>query len=402
MSAINNNNLSFELTSDWDIIHFTHLSNGVKWAGLLTLEEYADREYMLGTSEISTKNENDIFIQEHPTFAEWLGIKHFILKDTSLPIGNAKTDQIVSSCETLNRLGYCINPKRGNSIEPALILCIGGVWTQENHRGKKYAEQMIASLNKFYDEIRNRHDAPVAIKNMVITLYSEVGEYYKRVGYTSRHIPIHELTKLDQIGEEYCNGIQQPVGKFLGFSDYEDLVKLHVSKYARTLLKLHVEHPNSFVFTVAADIDIYKWFQHRDEFIKNKTKKGESGVSKFGFRFNDDNTHVIWHHNWNDDTLIIVTLFYGEESLSNDGSRMKQIMSLAIQECKDQKLSKLEFWNEEIPIKEQYPELYSTLSRLEPEGHLFKENGSISAFKSPPGYGPEEVEWANNTKFCWF
>lgn len=400
--TIDFSNFNFELNTDPNIIKYTHSQNGEKWKGILTLEEYVVREAKLGFSEICTKSNDETFRVKYPDFHQYLGIKYFTLKDESLEVGNGKTDQIVSSCETLNRLGYCINPNSNGEIEPALIVCIGGVWTMPAHRGKGFAKIMISKLNEFYDELRDQPDAPKAIKNMIINLYSEVGDYYSRVEYSSRHVALHEISQLDAFSQRYCENKINENGRFLNFDDYSDLVSLHDDKYKENLLKLHKENPSSFIFTVAADLDIYKWFQIRDEYIKSKTDKGSPGRTPFGYRFNEDDSHIIWHHSWNDDILIITKAYFGSKSQNNKEARLKEMIAHAIQEANKQGLKQVEFWNEEIPIKEEYPEFYQLFTELEPEKNHFKENGSLSAVRPPKGYTPDKVIWDNNTKFCWF
>lgn len=42
---------------------------------------------------------------------------------------------------------------------------------------------MIIKLNEFYDKIRDDANTVLELKNLVINLYSEVGEYYSALGY---------------------------------------------------------------------------------------------------------------------------------------------------------------------------------------------------------------------------
>ncbi|CAI2007249.1 hypothetical protein SEUBUCD646_0G03690 [Saccharomyces eubayanus] len=392
-------NLLLECYSDPELRRWTHLANARVWKGLLTLDQYVEREQVLGSSEISQKDKSDETISRFPKSYQWLGQKYFVLKDTSLP-DNGKFSQVVSSCETLNRIGYCIHPGSNGKIEPALIVCIGGVFTFENHRGKGYAKSMITKLNEFYDNIRNEAGGVLELKNLLINLYSEVGDYYSPLGYKSMHVPLHHLTKLNEITEYYCQGGSDANGKYLGFDDYEDLVKLHEGQFNKSLMKLHKNNPEKFIFTIAPDIDIFKWFQYRDLFIMKRSGRESQEKLSFGFALSD-NSHIIWHHNWNGNSLIIVRIYIPEETIQRKEAKLKQLLSQAIKETQDRGMHAVEFWDSEIPVK-QYPQLFQLLTELEDDSKLFSDNGSISAVRPPKGYTADKVIWDNNTKFCWF
>ncbi|EJS43623.1 YGR111W [Saccharomyces arboricola H-6] len=398
-ASSNKDSLVFECYNDPELKRWTHLANANAWKGLLTVEEYAEREQLLGSSEISHKNKSSGAIAKYPKSYHWLGQKYFNLKDTSLP-DNGQFSQVVCSCETLNRIGYCIHPHSNGKIEPALIVCIGGVFTFENNRGKGYAKNMITRLNEFYDNIRNKAGGVLELKNLVINLYSEVGEYYSALGYKSMHVPLHRLTKLDEFAEDYCQEGSDENGKYFGFDGYKHLVKLHDVQFKKSLLNLQKKYPEKFIFTVAPDFDIFKWFHYRDIFIGKKSGREIGENLSFGFALSD-NSHIIWHHNWTGDSLVIIKIYIQEESIQGKELKLKQLLRKAIEETKVHGLHELEFWNEEIPI-EQYPQLFQVLTKLESKSKIFTENGSISAVRPPKGYTAEQVIWDNNTKFCWF
>lgn len=391
---------NFEFTNydDDEIIQFTHLNNSAAWKGLLTSEDYVEREKILRSTDIASKSQTPELQEKYPEGHKWLGLKYFILKNKSLP-DNTKTSQIVSSCETLNRLGYCIHPGSNGKIEPALIICIGGVFTEQKFRGKGYAAKMINALNKFYDDLRTNYgDKSPLIKNMVITLYSEVDNYYEVFGYHSLHVPLHHITKFDEFLNRYCDNSIIDNGRYLEFNGYEDLVALHDAQFEQSLDKLAKENPKKFVFTVKPDLDIFKWFQERDVFIMKKTGNGEDELP-FGFAL-PDQSHVIWHHNWNDGVLIITKIYISKKDKPKEET-LKQLIGHAILEAQKAKLSKVQFWDEEIPI-EDYPQLNSLINELEDTRLIYKTNGSVSAVRPPAGYTAENIIWDNNTKFCWF
>lgn len=392
-------NLKFEENTDPEVIRYTHLKNGVIWKGLQTREEYADREHLLGNSGIGLKGQSTEMKEQFPGFHRWLGLKYFICKDENLP-KEGKTSQIVSSCETLGRLGYCIHPDSNGKVELTLVVCIGAVFTMPEHRGKGCARIMIESLNKYFDSARDDPNAPALLRHMVINLYSEIGEYYAKTGYRSMHVPLHIITQLDDFFERYCNNEIQEEGRYLGLDDYEDLVELQKKQFQSHLQELHRENPKAFIFTVAPDIDIYKWFAIRDLFIMEKSNRINNGL-KFGFALRD-NSHVIWHHHWNEDTLIVIKVFIDTaKSKENRQEALRELLAHAIAEAKSAQLKKLVFWDEEITIK-QFPTLFRLITELEHGSKVYAKNSSLSAVRPPLGYTADDVIWDNNAKFCWF
>ncbi|QLL32072.1 hypothetical protein HG536_0C02410 [Torulaspora globosa] len=398
MTVSSNDKLSFEEVSDPEIIRYTHSKNAATWRGLQTVDQYCERERLLGSSDIAKKGESAEMRKKFPGH-ELLGLKYFVLKNTELEATSA-TSQIVASCEALCRLGYAIHPGSRGKVVPILTACIGGVFTSPEHRGNGYAREMIHSLNRHFDRLSEAPDAPDFVKNTVITLYSEVGEYYAENGYQSLHVPVHVITETDVLLDRYCDTLPKEKGRFLRFDDYPDLVDLQKKQFESRLLKLHEESPEKFIFTVAADIDIYKWFQVRDLFLMDMTKRHQDDL-KFGVAL-EDNSHIIWHHNWNDNSLVIVKIFMDDhQSSTHCEHTLRRLISHAINEIKTCGLQSLVFWDEEIPIK-NFPNLYAVLSEMEQACKLYVENGSLSAVRPPKGFTMEKITWDNNTKFCWF
>lgn len=411
-------NLIFEEVFDPEVIRFTLHVNSEAWKGVLTNDEYVDRELVLGSSDICTKyTSGSEYAKRFPESHNLLGIKYFVLKDTSLP-STDKMSQIVSRCETLNRLGSCITPNSKGKIEPSLTICIGGVFTPIEYRGKGYAKIMIEKLNSYYDDIYDKassitHElSRTLVRNMVINLYSEVGEYYSKMGYVSKHVPIHDIPGLDTLNEEYCKTatVTPTAGRMFKYDDYTDMIDLQSNQFKNSLVRLAKDNPEGFTFTVDADIDIFKWFEDRDIFIFSKLlekKKSPFTVDdlRYGYAITDGeykDAHIIWHHSWNGNELIITKIYISEDRQQNADDIAKILFGEAIKEAKKFGLTKLEFWDEEIPAN-KFPELFTVLENMSKhESKTFLSNGSLSAVRPPHGIHPELVRWDNNTKFCWF
>lgn len=412
------NNLIFLNYEDNEIKHFTHMRNSATWRGLLSNEEYVEREKLLGSTSIANKDQDAELQRLYPECSKWLGVKYFAVKDQNLP-NIDKYSQVVSSCETLNRIGYCIRPgSNNNEIEPALIVCIGSVFTDVRHRGKGYASYMINSLNKYYDDVRDQYGSQSKlIQNMVINLYSEIDDYYEKFGYHSMHIPLHNITNFELILQQYCkykpgthinstdgkdiNTVQG--GKFLGFDGYEHLIILQDTQFKQNLYRLAEREPNKFIFTVKPDLDIFIWFHVRDIFVRRKlSPEHETNDIEIPFGFSlTDNSHVIWHHHWSKNTLILLKLYIANNDNTSKEDVLRQLLKQSILEAHRRNLSKVQFWDEEIPLK-MYPELNQILHNSEDKSQLYQVNGSVSAVRPPIGLTLEDIIWDNNTKFCWF
>ncbi|GCE98981.1 hypothetical protein ZYGM_003735 [Zygosaccharomyces mellis] len=384
--------LRFEKITDPKEIKVTHAQNGANWKGPLSIESYVERERVLGQSGIAKKNEINEICKEFPELAPMLGIRYYALKD-----GNT----IVSSCETLNRLGYFISPGEAQNIEYNLVVCIGGVFTPEEYRGKGYARYMIEKLTEHYDNIRDDPKAPRGIKQLTFTLYSEVGEYYKKFGFESKHVPVHTITQVDAFLKNYCEQtVFKDNGKFVEDSDYDSLVLLEDQEFRRNLLKLHKANPNAFVFTVKPDTDIYKWFNLRSSFILKNINHPQVPLT-FGYSMGDK-SHMLWHHNWGSESLLILKLYLNPSiSFQEKNNILKELFFNAIKETKATKLKHIEFWDEEIPL-EKFTDLSQIVHDLEDRSALYAQNGSLSAMRPSPTYKSEEIIWDNNTKFSWF
>ena len=56
----------FEITDDPEVVRFTHLQNGASWSTeFLTREEYADRERLLGMSQLGQLNKSREHMEQY-------------------------------------------------------------------------------------------------------------------------------------------------------------------------------------------------------------------------------------------------------------------------------------------------------------------------------------------------
>ncbi|CEP60597.1 uncharacterized protein LALA0_S01e14598g [Lachancea lanzarotensis] len=399
---LENRNLVFEPVVDPEVIRFTHLQNGKTWKPeFMTMKDYVEREHILGTCDISSADGSLEMQNRFPEASQYLGIKYFVLKDLGLP-HTSKTSQIVSSCETLNRVGWAVTPKSQGAMRPVLSACIGGVFTIPEYRGRKYAAEMMIRLNEYYDGISSAPDAPDLLQNIVIFLFSEVGEYYSKFGYVSRPAPLHTVEKLDEVLEAYCGGdsLDNKDGSHLGYDCGDDLIELERQAFIGDVQKAHSDHPESFVFTLEPSKDIYKLFHERSLFQK-KFLDPDSQV-QFGYSL-ENGSHIIWHLNYwpHQRSLYILNLHNSGETAAEKELNLKKLIARAVQEAQKHGVEFLQFWDTELGQQDWSNSFMTFLQKVEKPSNLYQENPSLSAIRVA-NVKAENILWVNNTKLCWF
>ncbi|KAH3901016.1 uncharacterized protein SCDLUD_002482 [Saccharomycodes ludwigii] len=422
--TITDNNLTHTLqlkriNGNSELIQYTHKRNSEAWKSkYLTVADYVKREATLGESEIALQHSlvstsTNII---NPNYKKYLGLNYFVLEkiaaDTTL---TNETENIVCRCETMNRIGYMkISNKGSYIIIPVLEVVIGAVFTPVEFRGMKYAQELMFQLNNYYDTIsREKDEGDLFLKYKTMILYSEVGEYYSKFGYSFDHVPVHHLKKLDLFLEKYCldNNDEQKNVHYLGFDGYEDLVNLEQTQIMEKLSNLELDK-NTSAFTAFPDMKIYKWFELRDIYISQfflhyqaaAVDGGSNSVDdlkvselKFGVEIIGNKSHIIWHHAWVDNSLQILKVYTSEDNKERD---LVTLFKYAIKEAKKYDLSDIYFWDQEIPETE-YPNFHKVLKETENKVNLFCENSSLSGIRPSP-FVSNEVKWENNTKFGWF
>lgn len=406
-----------DCSNDMEMRGYCHSQNSATWkSDLLTVDEYVQREFALSTADLciqhlkTSENSDDVDTGKEESkgiFRKYLGVRYFALKDMSLP-ETSNYSQIVSSVETLNKVGYVVPPESGKQV-PVLSVCIGGVFTAEKFRGNGYAKSMIQLLNKHYDDMAKTQEGVKTGKFLewkVMTLYSEVGEFYSKVEYVSDHVPVHHINKYNEL----LKAIEQKEGKntknksvkYMNFKGYDELVDLEIKeteeKIAKAVEKRNAKKGTDFIFVLKPDILIYQWFAVRDIYIgciafpqlmaKNPLTYGVS-VNNMSTK---TNAHCMWHHAWAEKNLTILKVFTQRQD------DIFELFKYMILEAQKYNLKEIHIWDEELS-KEKYPNFFATLESVVGADHLSMKNTSLSAIRAP-FHG--KVEWLNNGKFCWF
>lgn len=389
------NLLLIDISEDQEIVAYCHTTNAATWGSeLYTTEQYVQREKHLGDQTICTDPKIDKNLEK---FRKHLGIKYYAFKDLSLP-SNSKFSQIVSSVETINRVAYIRKPNSQQEI-PILSVCIGGVYTPEKFRGKRYASSMIKSLNKLYDDVSSEHSDSF-LKYTTMFLYSEVGEFYQKLEYQSRHIPTHYLENNFSL-LEFVKDLAEP-------KRVEPLLVEDFNENLATCLNVELEEceklasasdiAGKFKFYIKPDLDIYKWFKARDVFVSSvafpKIVKTHPLID--GFKVADSKSHIIWHHNWNEDKLYVLKLHI--ENFSQQDA--VTLLTKALEELAKYQTKKLVIWDEDLNTN-NFNDLFKKLENHD-SFHASQENSSLSAIRAKWCENVNQIEWINNGKYAWF
>ena len=115
-----------------------------------------------------------------------------------------------------------------------------------------------------------------------------------------------------------------------------------------------------------------------------------------GFKIENSDSHIIWHHNWNENKLYIIKLYIEENGNYDD---LSTLLIKSLEELKKYNLTKLVIWDDDLKIKNKKEYLNSFVSHS--KVHLHAENGSLSAIRASWINEINDLEWINNSKYLW-
>lgn len=364
-------NLKLELVTDQEIIDYTTSQSSDTWKGRLSVEEYVQKQYHTTNSALASQDPK-----------KFTGLFVFVFKNLDLP-DTDKFSQIVSSCETMNRMAYIV---KDGEIKELVAPCIGSVYCIPDHRKRGYTAKMIDALNRYWEE-RLPNES-------FMFLYSEIGEYYSRVGYKSFEVPVHKIKFKDNFQPTESKEPNQ----FLRYEQYGDLISKFGENLREDLLK-QSQNETKVIYSASPYLSQFTWFHIRDIYDASKIRKDVENPmgNNFGAMLDEDN-YVIWNHEWNGHGLAFVKLQV--TSLEN----LKTLFQISAKECKEFQLEELYFWNTTIPepFRAKFREYLQNLGESSTEFDL--ENGSVSAIRPLDEKIRDDVDyiWEQNEKWCWF
>ncbi|KAH3688783.1 hypothetical protein WICPIJ_000227 [Wickerhamomyces pijperi] len=369
-------NLVLEQVQDPEVAEFTRRQTAVIWKGKYTVEEYIERDNKTSNGELSKVDPET-----------WSGLYVFVLKNLDLPETD-KFSQIVSSCETINRTVYHV---QDGVLQELVSSCIGGVFCLPQHRRKGYSATMIELLNKYWEERLPQKS--------YMSLYSEVGEYYSRVGYKSFEVPVHKI----KLSEDYqVLAADLATLEHLKYEQYEHLISKFDQDLKSNLINQSKQNNSRVIYSAKPTLSQFTWYHIRDIHACSKIRKdiNKPVENNFGVKL-DDSNYIIWNHEWHGDQLLILKVQV--TSLNN----LVQLFQLAMVECHNLKLKEIYLWDSCIDsaLREEFRGYLRGLSGSDSiKVEMDLENGSVSAIRPFDETVRENVDysWEQNEKWCWF
>ncbi|ODQ78168.1 hypothetical protein BABINDRAFT_168360 [Babjeviella inositovora NRRL Y-12698] len=446
-------NYTFERTFNPEIIRNCHALNSHAWSNELTPEQYVEREKFMSTvslSNVASEPHHDgtsvngfYNLRKGPQAAGLAGIAYYIVRDLTAKRKEGDDDMfdVACACETLTRLSYIAHPGSDGEaiITNVMSPCIGGVFVPAKSRGLNLGNIMINKLidylnNEYATSYKQRLSAGNPKGETYSTLYSEVGEYYRKFGYISRG--------MDLITVDYTHA-EVPATSAYTFKAYKVkddttlLHKLHNDQVLRQLA-LAVKTTGFKQISNTPTLENFNWHCFRSIFISNNLKVFGETDSKDELVFavsmyDPSNPEKIvamttFTHDWKNRNIYILKIVLVEPQTSADAS-MKLIDELFQQIRRESHVKygdfhKINLWQSElfqygIDSTEQFAQVYADKNGVDASKVAISvsENGSISAARFH-NYAESEdgkveiVEenisvdvpfgWIDNGKWCWF
>ncbi|GMM34578.1 hypothetical protein DASC09_019030 [Saccharomycopsis crataegensis] len=299
---------------DTEVSQFVLSQNGVAWKGSLTTDQYYLREKVLGNTQAYKRSGTD----------EINGSWRFILRDLSISLDSdsrnndiLETYNVVSSLELLVRDAHRIKATGKATVELLKVKtgCIGSVYTFENQRKKGYARMLVDLLNDWSRKFLNHCDKDDDNYSFN-TMYSEIGEYYAKNHYISRHVPWINIPlngSFDNANKESSFEVA-----LIDKGGFEELVKKSNEYDQLKFIKLCTEETQQGINNVRLFLDFnvssvdclheraafYNKYLNDSQPLKfglNLTRKTEEGEEEIvGF--------IIWTYNFNDQDIEVLKI----------------------------------------------------------------------------------------------
>lgn len=359
--------ITFEQTTDFDVIGYCQAVNHPTWGYPLTLEQYQNRE------SLSYKNGQCDLTRDYNEVKN--GGYYFVLRDSEVNngTGNKNVDTIVSACEILVRPSWF---SREGKIHECLSAVVGSVYTAPQHRHQGYAKQMLTELVGAINSIAlGPYDFSY--------LYSDVGEFYSQFGFKSYPTPTATIPLTGdrpQIAADYVK-LQ---------SDYQHWLDVYSQKLINIL-----EHSRYAVVLQPAQ-SVIDWWEDRSKI----TAMALDGITKeqadeivFGAAIGDE--FIIWTNDYRAHTVIVLMLY--AESLDT----VKTLLKLC-QFHAPSSMARILFWENEVydynktgQVDEAVPKYIEEIG-----GETNVKNTSLNALQML--HSDEPPKWVGNGKWCWF
>lgn len=400
--------------TDQDLVNFTRLQNAQAWKGQLSMENYVEREAVLGKCKITLSSTNRLLV--------------FMLQDLKRP------DDRLCSVELLIRQSWKFvwDEKSGKTIKKDVLSgCIGGVFTYPEHRGKGLAKIMI---DKVVELSKTQYIGPEGFT----FLYSEVGEYYVRNGFKSFGVPLLRFG-LSADGEDFDSVLKKDEEKvdLIKYHEFEGLMATY-NKQFETEMVAKTDSDHKTRVSINPSLDFIDWFHIRAKFISHKLFNRDLNIDSsllyeqineqfqtidptyFGIQVKNKEGQLIgfitWTYDWNLNTktgtyensitvlkIVVLPQYNNFEYSTKLLKLMKSYVELLNATDKEGlgKFVKVIVWESEISheVKDFLLTKYKAIDGID--------NGSRSAIlinndKEDLDLRGGDLIWENNTKLPWF
>lgn len=368
--------------------------NAISWRGSLDVHAYLEREAHLRNT---TLNRNG-------------GITYWILVDTTAPSPVDGVRRILAGCETLRK--RALVARSDGNVKEIISHGIGSVYCKPAHRGRGYAQRMLAELGKILDTWQqnegNCSDFTV--------LWSDIGKrFYARFGwhvYPSNHIALPPKTARDCI-----YGL--PKTNLIFAEDVEELCRID-EVLLRSAMAKSTSSKKALQVALIPDAATMQWHHAREEFLGERLcdrfpfTKGALAKTARGRR-----TWCIWTRTFgasrHDDVLNILRLVVeeektvdeqvteasvDEEAADSEGGSVAAVAAILEQaqlEASFWGMSSVQLWNpSHLTLK--------AAKKIEPSVTLINRNEeSIPSLRWHGNIPPEdtEIHWIANEKYGW-
>ncbi|ANZ73108.1 BA75_01176T0 [Komagataella pastoris] len=371
---------SLKPTLDRDLVARCQYLSAENWKGALKKDDdYIQREVVA----YNTRLFNGFRRIDQWNRDSLNGITFWVLQD--------ENGEIVSSCETLVRPSYVIRGKGNGKSEviESVSPCFASVYTPHAFRGKGQATKMLKGVVERLEEVYK------ADPDVFIALYSEVGRFYEKLGFT--------FFEVDTL--KVYAGVQDQI--VVDQEEKYSVVKVTKSEECNEI----VSHYDSLVLNDARErcskdqntrvlykptVDILEWMFTRAGFIGSKAN-GKEIEYQFGVKIlENDKTvgYVTWTYDHLEKSLDVLFIHFDNVNI------LKLLIKEALLVLKALHYDHISIWESQF-FDHIYPvsakQIEQLLKSINAE-RGFK-NSSLSAAKFFKG---EKFIWEENTKWPWF
>lgn len=311
-----------ELTDTADIKE-TQLRNHVEWGGGMTMDQYLLRE----------KGCRVRLTSESTRMTNW-----------ALEAKNEQGEwELVSACETQRRLAYF--KVKGRPVETTINQSIGAVFTAERYRGKGYAAKMLEAVTKSLKTWQlPANISPEAKDHVLLTLWSDVGDYYSRFGY------VKNSTETLVISVAESANTRQKQGTSLDLITDENTIAAlayQQQQVFKSVMDRDTEEDGISRVAIVPSIGSYQYLNWRAIYHGPLLSKRKEAPSVFGAK--TDHSWILWTQDFPSNKLYVLSI---HSDLEDPNAVEKDLMNLfeaAVSEAEYWSLSTVEIWRQDLP-----------------------------------------------------